>query len=93
MNGWLTRFPVQGQWMHLHIHPLMSVAIISQWLQENYRKSRVKAITICGEDDMRKWRITTKDKVKVFCAYLKNNCGTGNAKVRIMYKKRHHKAR
>ena len=86
MNGWITKFPDQGEWMHLRT--LMSVAIISQWLQENYRKTIVKAITISG-DDMRKWRLSTKDKIKVFCAYLKNNCGTDNSKLRIMHKKRH----
>ena len=90
MNGWITVFPkgTGHQWFHLHT--LCSVAVVSQWLQENYRITRVKAITIAG-NDMRKWRITTRDKIKVFCAWMRNNCGTGQAKLRIEYKRRHHR--
>ena len=87
-NGWLTAFPKQGQWFHLHT--LMSAGIIIQWVDENYRKTRVKAITSCG-DDMRKWRLTTAAKVRTFCVYMKYNSCTGNGKVRVSYKKRHHR--
>ena len=87
MNGWITQFPRQGEYFHLHT--LCSVAVVSQWLQDNYKKTRVKAITIAG-DDMRKWRLTTKSKVKVFCVWMRNNSCTDKGKLRIMYKKRHH---
>ena len=87
MNGWITQFPKQGEWFHLHTY--CSVVVIAQWVQENYRKTRVKALTISG-DDMRKWRLTTKSKVKTFCAWMINNSCTDKARLRIEVKKRHH---
>ncbi len=87
MSGWITVFPKDGsEWFYLY--NLLSVGVISEWLQENYQTTRVRALTIMGTEP-RKWRITTKDKVKTFCAYLRNHTGTSKAKLRIEYKKRH----
>jgi len=88
MNGWITVFPKQGEWLHLH--NLLTVGILNQWLEENYRKTRIRALTISG-NEMRKWRLTTKDKVNTFCVYLRNNVGTDKCKLRIEAKKRHHR--
>ena len=88
MNGWITQFPKQGSYFHLH--NLMSVGIVVQWLEENYRKTRVVAISISGEE-MRKWRLTTNAKVKTFCAWMRNNSCTDRARIRVQYKIRHHR--
>lgn len=91
-NGWVTIFPrAEQEWYHLH--NLISVALISEWLHDNYRKSRVKAISIMG-DDQRRWRLTTEDSVRRFLGHIGNSFSTGEAgkcKVRIEMKKRHHR--
>ena len=88
MNGWIAVFPRENGQRWFYLHNLCSVGVISEWLQENYHKTRVKALTISG-GDMRKWRLSTKDKVKTFVSYLRNNVGIDNSKVRVLYKKRH----
>jgi len=86
MSGWITAFPKDGEWFHFH--NLASIATVSLWVQENYRKTRVKVLTVTG-GKMRKWRLTTEDKVKVFCRWLSNNALTDKTKVRVEYKPRH----
>ena len=87
-NGWMTQFPRQGDWFHFH--NLMSVGIITQWIEENYRKTRIKALSISG-GDMRKWRLSTKAQIKIFCVYMRNHACTDKTKIRVEYKKRHHR--
>lgn len=97
-DGWKTIFPKQGHWLHLH--NLMSAGLIIQWVDENYKDTKIKVCAYPGSGDNggmkpKKWRLTTRAQIATFSDWLIDNTGTNKnlifvGKVRVEAKRRHH---
>lgn len=78
-----TVYPRQGVWFH--VDTLLQLGEMVEFVEEWFCKTSITVISICG-DDMKRWRLTSRQAVKTFCAYMRNNVGTRNLKLRMKQK-------
>ena len=79
-------YPKSGGKLWFHIYGLLQLGDVIEFIEDWYQVSDIKIISICG-DEMRKWRLTSKQAVRTFCAYMKNSVGTKNLKLRLKQRK------
>lgn len=82
----ITIYPRQKEGWY-YVEHLIDIAEISKYILDNYKRTRIMAITICGSD-FRRFILTNQHKIKVFEMYLRNSLGTGQLKIRVLVNNR-----
>ena len=79
-----TIYPKQGAWFH--VDTLLQLGEMMEFVEDWFPKTSITVISISG-DDLRRWRLTSRQAVKTFSAYMRNNIGSRNLKLRMKQKK------
>jgi len=74
-------FP-RGEEKYLHVKTLSTCIMVKNYIEQNYGRQNLTAISFCG-DEAKRWKFTSINSILTFYAYLLNNEGIGNLKIRV----------
>ena len=85
IRKWMLAFPRQGKWFH--VTNLLDAGTIYKYAKDHVISHHVAVYSICN-NDFRRFKVETESNVKTMFAYLRNNIGTDDLKLRVKVKER-----
>lgn len=79
-------FPRSGGKLWFHVYGLLQLGEVIEFVEDWFEISSISIISISG-DDIRKWRLISRQAVRVFIAYMRNNVGSKNLRLRLKQRK------